>query len=159
MIEDLMLRYPADDVMDAAIKIHERFDIATTVDLNIHFVPNVLSNVCSIEIEELKDGYILYPDIALVIVTCNPQDELDKWKIDNNIPDFWYVFSDFDRDICKKFSVLNKDYDIPERLTCLVSRGILKWIYHTPIEEKRNMLFSNDLNNPEVTQNIKNIEE
>lgn len=159
MDKDLMSKYNKDDILHGAAIIHERFDIPYNVKLNIHFVPNVLSNVCSMEIEELKAGYITYQEIALVIVTCNPQHELDKWKIDNDIPDFWHVFSDFDRDICKKFSVLNEEYDIPERLTCLVHKGVLRWIYQTSLEEKRNMLHSNDLNESDNNLNIKKIED
>ena len=155
MNEDLLLKYNQDDIMDASNKIYSRFDIPKSTMLNINFVPNVLSSLCSMEIEELKDVYVSYEGIALVIVTCNSQDEIDKWKVDNDIPNFWYVFSDFDRDLCRSFLVLNEEYDIPERLTCLVDNGIIKWIYQTSIEEKRDMTHSNRLNAEMVEHYLK----
>jgi alkyl hydroperoxide reductase subunit AhpC len=155
MNEDLFLKYNQDDIMDASAKIYDRFNIPSTTMLNINFVPNILSNVCSMEIEELKDVYISYEGIALVIVTCNSQDEIDQWKVDNDIPNFWYVFSDFDRYICKKFSALVEEFDIPTRLTCLVENGIMKWIYETSIQEKRDMAHSNLLNAEMFQTNLK----
>ncbi len=115
--------------------------------LNIHFIPNILSDTCSIEVEELKNGYTMIDDIALVIVTCNSNQEKEVWAKENNIPDSWNIFLDHDRSISKKFSNLNTEYDIPERLSCLVNfNGEVLWSMKNGLSEKRDMLLSNEFN-------------
>ena len=115
--------------------------------LNIHFIPNILSDMCSVEIKELRDGYQMIDGIALVIVTCNSNQEKDQWIKENDIPDSWNVFLDHDRDISKKFSNLNIEYDIPDRLSCLVDiDGHLLWSMKSGLAEKRDMLLSNKFN-------------
>jgi peroxiredoxin len=126
--------------------------------LNIHFIPNVLSDTCSIEVKELLDGFKMIDEIALVIVTCNSEEEKDQWVKENNIPDSWNVFLDHDRSISRKFSNLNTEYDIPERLSCLVNPyGHVLWSMKNGLSEKRNMLLSNEFN--EGFKNLKTVEE
>ena len=147
-----------DLVREATSSLIESMELDNYKYLNIHFIPNILSDTCSIEVKELKDGYIPVDGIALVVVTCNSEEETKSWKKENNIPDFWNVFLDHDRSISKKFSSLNEEYDIPERLSCLVDmHGNVKWLMKNGIGEKRNMLLSNDFNDGFKT--LKNIEE
>lgn len=115
--------------------------------LNIHFIPNILSDTCSIEVEELKSGYEVIDGIALVIITCNSDQDKELWLKENNIPDYWNIFLDHDRSVSKNFSNLNTEYDIPERLSCLVNfNGEVLWSMKNGLNEKRDMLLSNEFN-------------
>jgi alkyl hydroperoxide reductase subunit AhpC len=149
MSEDIMQADWIDEdlIREAAVFLFENLNLLDYQYLNIHFIPNVLSNTCSIEIKELKDGYKMVDGIALVIVTCNTDEEKNQWLKENDIPDSWNVFLDHDRDISKKFSNLNTEYDIPSRLSCLVNmNGKVLWFMKNSIGEKRDMLLSNEFN-------------
>lgn len=147
-----------DLVKDAAATLFESLGLHEYPYLNIHFIPNVLSDMCSVEVKELLDGYEMFDNIALVIVTCNTDIEAETWKKENSIPDSWHVFLDHDRDVSKKFSNLNTEYDIPERLSCLINQhGDVLWLMKNGISDKRNMLLSNEFN--KGFQTLKNIEE
>jgi len=143
---------------EASTYIFDKLNLNDYSYLNIHFIPNILSDTCSIEVKELLDGYKMVDEIALVIVTCNSEEEADVWRKENSIPDSWNVLLDHDRSISKKFSNLNKEYDIPERLSCLINKGgDVLWEMKNSISEKRDMLLSNKFN--ESFSNSKNIEQ
>jgi alkyl hydroperoxide reductase subunit AhpC len=136
-----------DLIKEAAEFLFKNLNLLDYEYLNIHFIPNVLSDTCSIEVKELKDGYKMTDGIALVIITCNTNEEKDQWIKENDIPDSWNVFLDHDRDISRKFSNLNTEYDIPSRLSCLVDiRGNILWSMRNGLSEKRDMLLSNKFN-------------
>lgn len=143
---------------EASTYIFDKLNLNDYSYLNIHFIPNILSDTCSIEVKELLDGYKMVDEIALVIVTCNSEEEADVWRKENSIPDSWNLLLDHDRSISKKFSNLNKEYDIPERLSCLINKGgDVLWEMKNSISEKRDMLLSNKFN--ESFSNSKNIEQ
>lgn len=143
---------------EASTYIFDKLNLNDYSYLNIHFIPNILSDTCSIEVKELLDGYKMADEIALVIVTCNSEEEADVWRKENSIPDSWNLLLDHDRSISKKFSNLNKEYDIPERLSCLINKGgDVLWEMKNSISEKRDMLLSNKFN--ESFSNSKNIEQ
>jgi peroxiredoxin len=147
-----------DLIKEAVDDIATRLDLKKYNYLNIHFIPNVLSDTCSLEVKELIDGYNMIDGIALVIVTCNTDEEKDQWVKENNIPDSWNLFLDHDRSVSKKFSNLNDEYDIPERLSCLVNfKGDVLWFMKHGIGEKRDMLLSNEFN--KGFENLKTIQE
>jgi peroxiredoxin len=147
-----------DLIKEAVGDLAERLNLEEYNYLNIHFIPNVLSDTCSIEVKELIDGYNMIDGIALVVVTCNPDEEKDQWVKENNIPESWNLFIDHDRSVSKKFSNLNNEYDIPERLSCLVDfNGNMLWFMKNGIGEKRNMLLSNEFN--KGFENLKTIQE
>jgi peroxiredoxin len=126
--------------------------------INIHFIPNILSDMCSVEVKELKEGYELIDEIAMVIVTCNSDQDAETWIKENDIPESWNLFLDHDRNVSKKFSNLNPEYDIPERLSCLVDKhGNVLWSMKNGLSEKRNILLSNEFNKGFKT--LKNTEE
>ena len=149
MSEDIMQADWIDEdlIREAVVFLFENLNLLGYKYLNIHFIPNILSDTCSVEIKELKDGYEMIDGIALVIITSNSDQEKDQWMKENDIPDSWNVFLDHDRNISKKFSNLNIEYDIPSRLSCLVNmNGKVFWSMKNGIGEKRDMLLSNKFN-------------
>ena len=146
-----------DLIKEAVDGIAARLELKGYNYLNIHFIPNVLSDMCSVEVKELIDGYNMINGIALVVVTCNTDEEKDQWVKENNIPDSWNLFLDHDRSVSKKFSNLNDEYDIPERLSCLVDfKGDVLWFRKNGLSEKRDMLLSNEFN--KGFENLKTIQ-
>lgn len=148
MNEKIIAEWIDKDLVKEAIKaIADNLNLYKYKYLNIHFIPNILSDTCSIEVKELKDGYKMVDSIAMVIVTCNSEQEAEVWKKENNIPESWNLFLDHNRDVSKKFSNLNMEYDIPERLSCLVNlEGDVLWFMRNGLQEKRDMLLSNEFN-------------
>lgn len=148
MNEKIIAEWIDKDLVKEAIKaIADNLNLYKYKYLNIHFIPNILSDTCSIEVKELKDGYKMVDSIAMVIVTCNSEQEAEVWKKENNIPESWNLFLDHNRDVSKKFSNLNMEYDIPERLSCLVNlEGDVLWFMRNGLQEKRDMILSNEFN-------------
>lgn len=112
----------------------------------LHFVPNVLSPGCSIEIKDLKEKYENVNFINLVIVSCSPDLDIDTWSKDNNIE--WDIYRDQTRDLTKLFECLDLEYNVPTRYTALIdpSGGII-WEIDYPLTKNRDILLYNEKNN------------
>ena len=82
MNEKVLAEWINEDLIEeAVVDLIKSLNLHGYKYLNIHFIPNVLSDTCSIEVKELLDGFEMIDEIALVIVTCNSEEEKDaKWE-------------------------------------------------------------------------------
>jgi len=125
--------------------LNEKFKSQDNKNVLLHFVPNILSPGCSMEIKDLKEKYLESDLIDLVIVSCSNESEISQWVKDNQIP--WRIYKDEDRELTKAFDCLNTEYNVPTRYTALISNEAnMIWEIDYPLEKNRDILLYNQYN-------------
>ncbi len=110
----------------------------------LHFVPNILSPGCSMEINDLKTKYNDLDSVETIIVSSNTQSEIDSWVIENNIK--WQVYCDSTLELTDSYQCRDEEYNVPRRYTVFISPDKkIEWIIDNELKNPRQVLTYNDL--------------
>lgn len=110
----------------------------------LHFVPNILSPGCSMEINDLKTKYNDLDSVETIIVSSNTQSEIDSWIIENDIK--WQVYCDSSLELTDSYHCRDEEYNVPRRYTVFVSPDKkIEWIIDNELKNPRQVVTYNDL--------------
>lgn len=110
----------------------------------LHFVPNILSPGCSMEINDLKTKYNNLDSVETIIVSSNTQSEIDSWVIENDIK--WKVYCDSTLELTDSYQCRDEEYNVPRRYTVFISPDKkIEWIIDNELKNPRQVVTYNDL--------------
>lgn len=127
--------------------------------INLHFMTYVDDAFCNSEINIIKDNYVEEDGLVNIIISCEKQEYLDEWKVKNGLPEKLYLLSDYNREWANTFSILDVEFDLPNKLSCLISpwNGNVFWSTMFGFNEQRRNLESFVEFNSKILKNLKEI--